>query len=89
MRAIVLCLLLTACGADTASQTPPQTIRVPVATGCLVGTRPAPVEPLSAQFTADEWAGLSHKQKTELVAAQALKRMNRETEIDAATGACK
>lgn len=89
MRAMVLCLLLTACGGNTASQTPPQTIRVPVATGCLVGARPAPVDPLSAQFAADEWAGLSHKQKTELVAAQALKRMNRETEIDAATGACK
>jgi len=89
MRAIVLCLLLAACGANTTSQRQAWAIRVPVATGCLVGTRPAPVDPLSAQFAADEWAGLSHKQKTELVAAQALKRMNRETEIDAATGACK
>ena len=66
-----------------------KTVSVPVAVGCVVGSRPDAVPPLNIAIPTAEWRGLSPKQKAEAVAAQGLRHQNRADAIDAATGACQ
>jgi hypothetical protein len=78
-------IALAACGHDSAP--PPETIGHLVATPCAK-PRPEPVQPLSEQFSKEEWLAFSPKQKSALVAAQGLKRQTYGDELDVATKAC-
>lgn len=85
--AIVLFLLLTACPGSVVVQDRPVTVRIPVNTPCVAGARPAPVASLQSQHPG--WKTYSHKQKTELTAAQTLRHKSYGEAVNAATGACQ
>lgn len=79
--------LLTACSSPTIVRDRPTRISVPVIQKCA-GERPAPVAPLKQRVPDAQWNALSPKQKAELAAAQAYRRMNHADELGAATSAC-
>ena len=64
-------------------------VSVPVTVPCVSGKRPDAVPPLSVAIPRAQWEGLSPKQKSEAVAAQALRHQNRADALEAATGACQ
>ena len=76
---------LSACG-GTIVQDRPVTVKVPVTVPCVSGERPEAVSSLKTNQS--DWYGLSVKQKTELVAAQALRHKSYGEAENAATSAC-
>lgn len=89
-NAICLSLvLIAACTRPTVVQERVSTASVPVTVPCLSGPRPAPVEPLQARLSDEQWKALTPKQKAALVAAQGQRHQTRAQALDAATGACQ
>lgn len=89
MRALVIipAMLLAACGPRVVTRETVKTVSVPVVQKCATA-RPEGVPAVNTRYTAEQWAALSHKQRTEIVAAQALARLNYSAALEAATGAC-
>lgn len=89
MRALVIipAMLLAACGPRVVTRETVKTVSVPVVQKCATA-RPESVPAVNTRYTAEQWAALSHKQRTEIVAAQALARLNYSAALEAATGAC-
>ena len=89
MRALIMihALLLSACGPRVVTKETIKTVSVPVIQKCA-GNRPAEVAPIDSRYSAEQWELLSFKQKAEIVAAQALSRMNYSDALGAATASC-
>lgn len=89
MRALLIIpfVLLAACGPRVVTKETIKTVSVPVVQKCA-SERPEAVNPISSTFTAEQWDALSHKQRAEIAAAQALARLNYSAALEAATGAC-
>lgn len=89
MRALLIipAMLLAACGPRVVTKETIKTVSVPVAQKCA-SERPPQVLPIDSRYSAEQWELLSFKQKTEIVAAQALSRMNYSDALGAATASC-
>ena len=89
MRALILipALCLAACGPRVVTKERVETVSVPVIQKCA-SERPPEVVPIDSRYSAEQWELLSHKQRAEIVAAQALARMNYADALGAATSAC-
>lgn len=85
--AIISALLLAACGPLVVTRETVKTVSVPVVQKCAT-VRPESVPAVNTRYTAEQWAALSHKQRAEVMAAQALSRLNYSAALEAATGAC-
>lgn len=83
-----LTVSLVACGhSPTVVKERVETVSVPVIQKCA-SPKPADVTSLNGQIDEAAWQALSHKQRAERVAAQALRHMNYGDELGAATSAC-
>lgn len=89
MRALILLpvLALAACGPRVVTKERVETVSVPVVQKCA-SERPEAAKPVNSIFTPEQWESLSHKQRTEIMAAQALARLNYSAALEAATSAC-
>lgn len=83
---IISIALLASCGGAVVQDRPERaSVLVPV--GCVSGERPEP--PMSLKEQWPNWDMLTHKQKTQLVSAQAGRHQNYAKALAAATGACR
>ena len=88
MRMIALVLLLAGCSSNpTVVKERVETVSVPVIQKCA-SEKPPQVAPIDSRYSVEQWEALSHKQRAEIVAAQALARMNHADALAAATSAC-
>lgn len=78
---------LTACGPRVVTKETIKTVSVPVVQKCAAA-KPEAVTPVNQTLTAEQWESLSHKQRAEIMAAQALARLNYSDALAAATSAC-
>lgn len=79
--------LLTACGPRVVTKETIKTVSVPVVQKCA-SEKPEAVTPINQTLTTEQWDSLSHKQRAEIMAAQALARLNYSDALTAATSAC-
>lgn len=87
---IALVAILSACMARAPAPEPAVSFRdvaVPVAVGCVVD-RPAAPAPLRDRVPADAWAARAPGAKAQAVRAQAGRRLNFESALDASTVGC-
>ncbi|PAL23551.1 hypothetical protein [Sphingopyxis sp. GW247-27LB] len=84
---IALPILLTACSTPTIVRDRVTPVSVPVIQPCA-SEKPGPIAPINQRNSQEQWNAMSHKQRAEVAAAQALRRLNHGAALAAATSAC-